>query len=237
MSSAFVAAVVPWKIIADGGPAGRRGRRASEASARSKASPGSSGVDGTLAISTRPSEVVAIASVKVPPMSMPTTQPVSSATAACPGQFPDSRRHLAGEQVERAALQVPWQAGEVRPGNEVQVAAGCPAVPVDLLSDLRRIAEHDRGAQRVVCRRRSAAGAGRGSPCPGPRGLHVVVFPGDVAVIVPDASSGASGGKNNATTNGDYQTGMAVFTIAKGGLMFAADISGEKFVYTARPEK
>lgn len=41
--------------------------------------------------------------------------------------------------------------------------------------------------------------------------------------------------ENNATTNGDYQTGMAVFTIAKGGLMFSADISGEKFAYTARP--
>src|SRR5580658_10190394 len=51
------------------------------------------------------------------------------------------------------------------------------------------------------------------------------------------ASSGASGGKTNATTNGNYQTGMAVFTIAKGGLMFAADISGEKFVYTERPAK
>jgi Las17-binding protein actin regulator len=51
------------------------------------------------------------------------------------------------------------------------------------------------------------------------------------------ASSEASGGKNNATTNGDYQTGMAVFTIAKGGLMFAADISGEKFAYTERPGK
>jgi hypothetical protein len=25
---------------------------------------------------------------------------------------------------------------------------------------------------------------------------------------------------------------MAVFTVAKGGLMFAADISGEKFVFT-----
>jgi lipid-binding SYLF domain-containing protein len=48
------------------------------------------------------------------------------------------------------------------------------------------------------------------------------------------ASSGASGGKFNATTNGDYQTGMAVFTIAKGGLMFAADISGERFAFTAR---
>jgi hypothetical protein len=28
-----------------------------------------------------------------------------------------------------------------------------------------------------------------------------------------------------------------VFTIAKGGLMFAADISGEKFAYTERPGK
>ncbi len=50
------------------------------------------------------------------------------------------------------------------------------------------------------------------------------------------ASSEASRGPNDATTNGDYQTGMAVFTIAKGGLMFAADLAGEKFVYTARPE-
>ena len=44
-------------------------------------------------------------------------------------------------------------------------------------------------------------------------------------------SSQASGGKTNATTNGNYQTGMAVFTIAKGGLMYAADIAGEKFTY------
>jgi lipid-binding SYLF domain-containing protein len=51
------------------------------------------------------------------------------------------------------------------------------------------------------------------------------------------ASSEASGGKNSATTNGDYQTGMAVFTIAKGGLMFAADISSEKFAYTERQGK
>ncbi len=58
-----------------------------------------------------------------------------------------------------------------------------------------------------------------------------------VSVGTDRASSGASGGKDNATTNGDYQTGMAVFTIAKGGLMFAADISGEKFAYTERPGK
>jgi lipid-binding SYLF domain-containing protein len=44
-------------------------------------------------------------------------------------------------------------------------------------------------------------------------------------------SSQASGAATNATTNGDYQTGMAVFTIAKGGLMYAAAIAGQKFTY------
>src|SRR5580658_649345 len=66
----------------------------------------------------------------------------------------------------------------------------------------------------------------------------VAITAGDFASVGTDrASSGARGGKSNATTNGNYQTGMAVFTIAKGGLMFAADISGEKFAYTARPGK
>ena len=66
----------------------------------------------------------------------------------------------------------------------------------------------------------------------------VAITTGASASIGTDrASSEASGGKHNATTNGDYQSGMAVFTIAKGGLMFAADISGEKFAYTERPAK
>jgi lipid-binding SYLF domain-containing protein len=66
----------------------------------------------------------------------------------------------------------------------------------------------------------------------------VAITAGASASIGTDrASSEASGGKNDATTNGDYQTGMAVFTIAKGGLMFAADLSGEKFVYTERAAK
>jgi lipid-binding SYLF domain-containing protein len=47
------------------------------------------------------------------------------------------------------------------------------------------------------------------------------------------ASSQASGASTDATTNGDYQTGMAVFTIAKGGLMYAAAIAGQKFTFTA----
>jgi lipid-binding SYLF domain-containing protein len=45
------------------------------------------------------------------------------------------------------------------------------------------------------------------------------------------SSSEASSAPTNATTNGNYQTGMAVFTIAKGGLMYAANIAGEKFSY------
>jgi lipid-binding SYLF domain-containing protein len=66
----------------------------------------------------------------------------------------------------------------------------------------------------------------------------VAITAGASASVGTDrASSEASGGKNNATTNGDYQAGMAVFTIAKGGLMFAADISGEKFAYKERPGK
>jgi lipid-binding SYLF domain-containing protein len=47
-------------------------------------------------------------------------------------------------------------------------------------------------------------------------------------------SAGASGTENNARETGAYQKGMAVFTIAKGGLMYAATIAGQKFSYTPR---
>ena len=47
------------------------------------------------------------------------------------------------------------------------------------------------------------------------------------------ATAGASGGKKDAVTaSGGYQKGMAVFTIAKGGLMYAATVAGQKFSYT-----
>lgn len=46
------------------------------------------------------------------------------------------------------------------------------------------------------------------------------------------ASAGASGGQNNATTVGSYYKGMAVFIVAKGGLMYEASVSGQKFTYT-----
>jgi len=42
----------------------------------------------------------------------------------------------------------------------------------------------------------------------------------------------ASGGEKNARATGHYENGMAVFTIAKGGLMYAATIAGQKFSYT-----
>ena len=47
-------------------------------------------------------------------------------------------------------------------------------------------------------------------------------------------ASGASTGKKDARTDGTYNDGMAVFTIAKGGLMYAAALAGQKFSYTPR---
>src|ERR1700744_3880776 len=45
---------------------------------------------------------------------------------------------------------------------------------------------------------------------------------------------GRAGG-DEATTRGTvYQKGMAVFTVAKGGLMYSASIAGQKFSYTPK---
>jgi lipid-binding SYLF domain-containing protein len=48
------------------------------------------------------------------------------------------------------------------------------------------------------------------------------------------ANAGVSAGQNDATTRGIYQKGMAVFIIAKGGLMYSASIAGQKFSYMPR---
>jgi lipid-binding SYLF domain-containing protein len=69
-------------------------------------------------------------------------------------------------------------------------------------------------------------------------------FSGNVSVVAITAGAsasagteateaGASGGKKDATTAGGYQRGVAVFTIAKGGLMYEASVSGQKFSYKA----
>ena len=50
-------------------------------------------------------------------------------------------------------------------------------------------------------------------------------------------SAGASGGKHDATTTTvgtEFHKGMAVFTVAKGGLMYEASIGGQKFSYTPK---
>jgi lipid-binding SYLF domain-containing protein len=61
------------------------------------------------------------------------------------------------------------------------------------------------------------------------------------AVVITAAASGsaatsgstaaASGGKKDAATAAEYHKGMAVFIIAKGGLMYEASVSGQKFSY------
>jgi len=43
------------------------------------------------------------------------------------------------------------------------------------------------------------------------------------------SSAGASGGKKDATTVGDFRKGVATFTVAKGGLMYEAVLAGQKF--------
>lgn len=47
------------------------------------------------------------------------------------------------------------------------------------------------------------------------------------------SSAGASGGKHDATTKANgFHKGMAIFTVAKGGLMLQAAVAGQKFTYT-----
>jgi lipid-binding SYLF domain-containing protein len=48
-------------------------------------------------------------------------------------------------------------------------------------------------------------------------------------------SAAASGTQRHAKTAAEYYKGMAVFTVAKGGLMYEASIGGQKFSY--RPKK
>lgn len=45
------------------------------------------------------------------------------------------------------------------------------------------------------------------------------------------AGAGASSGQDDATTAGGYHKGMAIFTVAKGGLMYEATLGGQKFKY------
>ncbi len=49
------------------------------------------------------------------------------------------------------------------------------------------------------------------------------------------STAGVAGGKNNASTvSAGYSKGMAIFTVAKGGLMYEATLGGQKYKYTAK---
>ncbi|MGA2562567.1 MAG: YSC84-related protein [Steroidobacteraceae bacterium] len=71
-------------------------------------------------------------------------------------------------------------------------------------------------------------------------------FSGDVGATAITASasasagttgenSGASADKHLAATQGQYTNGVAVFTVAKGGLMYNATIAGQKFSFDPYP--
>jgi lipid-binding SYLF domain-containing protein len=53
------------------------------------------------------------------------------------------------------------------------------------------------------------------------------------AATTTGTSAGASGGQHDAKNVGKYYKGMAVFSIAKGGLMYEATLGGQKFNYKA----
>jgi lipid-binding SYLF domain-containing protein len=48
------------------------------------------------------------------------------------------------------------------------------------------------------------------------------------------AGASSAGAAGHASTASEYRKGMAVFTVAKGGLMYEASIGGQKFSYEAR---
>jgi lipid-binding SYLF domain-containing protein len=68
-------------------------------------------------------------------------------------------------------------------------------------------------------------------------GAVAITASADASVGTTGASAGGSISKTDAATAGEYSHGMAVFTIAKGGLMYNATVAGQKFSYTAKSGK
>ncbi len=65
-------------------------------------------------------------------------------------------------------------------------------------------------------------------------GAVVITAAADASLGTTGADAGASIDKRAAAAAGEYKHGMAVFTIAKGGLMYNATIAGQKFSYTPK---
>jgi lipid-binding SYLF domain-containing protein len=53
-------------------------------------------------------------------------------------------------------------------------------------------------------------------------------------VSTTGSGAGASAGKKDARTEGGYHHGFVIFTIVKGGAMYEATVSGQKFSYEPR---
>ena len=66
--------------------------------------------------------------------------------------------------------------------------------------------------------------------------VGVVAITAGASATAGTAGTGAqaNAGVHDAVTRGQYQHGMAVFTIAKGGLMYQAAVAGQKFNYTPK---
>ncbi len=65
-------------------------------------------------------------------------------------------------------------------------------------------------------------------------GAIAITAAADVSVGTTGLDASASGDKKNADTDSAFNHGMAVFTIAKGGLMYNVTVAGQKFSYSAR---
>lgn len=66
----------------------------------------------------------------------------------------------------------------------------------------------------------------------GAQATAVAITAGASATVATTGNSaGASGGRNDAKSVGEFYRGMAIFTVAKGGLMYEATIGGQKFNY------
>jgi lipid-binding SYLF domain-containing protein len=65
-------------------------------------------------------------------------------------------------------------------------------------------------------------------------GAVAITAAADVSVGTTGLDTSASGNKKNADTASAFNHGVAVFTIAKGGLMYNVTVAGQKFSYSAR---
>lgn len=68
-------------------------------------------------------------------------------------------------------------------------------------------------------------------------GAIAITASANVSVGTTGANAGGSISKTDAATASEFHEGMAVFTIAKGGLMYNATLAGQKFSYVAGSSK